>query len=88
VQDTRNENAPGLLPIKDDVLALLHAAQAWTDIVTLSAQSGIGGKPPATILQFAEVTDSLVLAPDLKGIEANAEQIALSATRETKPGHG
>ena len=38
VQDADNEDTAGLLqPVEHDVLALFHAAQAWTNVITGSA---------------------------------------------------
>jgi hypothetical protein len=87
MQDARNENAAGLLPVKHDVTTVLHTTQARANILTSPTQSGIAGQPPATILKLGDVTVCLGFAPSAKGINADAEQVGPGTTRETKRGH-
>jgi len=88
VQDAGNQNASGVLAVKDNVPAALHPAKAGTNMVTRPAQRGMIGKHLATRLKIVDVTEGLVFAPGAKGISADAEQIGFAPTGETKRGHG
>jgi len=50
VQDAGNQNAPGILPVKDDMPAAFHPTQAGTNVIAGSAQSRIIGEHLATRL--------------------------------------
>jgi len=44
MQKPSDENPAGLLTVKHDVFAVLHATQAVTNIITLATQPGMVGK--------------------------------------------
>jgi hypothetical protein len=44
MQDTANQNAAGFLPVKDNMLALLHAPQPRANFITRATERGIIGK--------------------------------------------
>jgi hypothetical protein len=44
MQNTGNQNAAGLLPVKHHMLALLHAPQARSNFITGATERGIVGK--------------------------------------------
>jgi hypothetical protein len=83
-----DENPAGLLTVKHDVFAVIHATQAWANIITGATQLGIVGKELTARLQLAYVTIGLAFAPDPKSISADAQQVVLSPPREAKRGHG
>src|SRR5258708_6367909 len=87
MQDARDQNAPGLLPVEYDVLALLHTTQARPNMITRPTQLWIVGKRLATSLKVADVTDNLCFAPSVECINANAQQVSFGPTRETKRCH-
>src|SRR5258708_23341721 len=87
MQDARNENASRLFPVKHDVLVMLHAPEAVTDIVTASAYPWIFRKHLATSFKLVHVTSGLYFAPCVQGVIANTQQVRLSATRDTKRSH-
>jgi hypothetical protein len=88
MQDTANQNAAGFLPVKDNMLALLHAPQPRANFITLATERGIIGKELATIFKLADIVVGLDFAPGAKGIKADVEQIGFGTMRKTEPGHG
>ena len=87
MQDTANQNAAGFLPIKDNMLALLHAPQPRANFITLATERGIIGKELATIFKLADIAVGLDFAPGAKGINSDVEQIGFGTMRKTEPGH-
>jgi len=88
MQDTGNQNAAGFLPVKDNMLALLHAPQPRASFITRATERGIIGKELATIFKLADIAVGLDFAPGAKGIKADVEQIGFGTMRKTEPGHG
>ena len=93
MQDTRNQNAAGFLPVKDNmlalpVLALPHTPQPRANFITLATERGIIGKELATIFKLADIAVGLDFAPGAKRINADLEQICFGTMRKTKPCHG
>jgi hypothetical protein len=72
MQDARDQNAAALLPIEQNVLAMLMTTQPRTNVVTESAQRRIVGEHLTTLLQPAEVISGLGLAPFAKGVIGDA----------------
>jgi len=72
MQNSGNQNACGLAPEEDDVLACLHAAKARANVIARAPGHGIVGEAPATLLQFINVTDGLNVAPCAQSICADA----------------
>jgi len=87
MQDAGNQNTSALLPIEQDMLAMLMAAQARTNFVAESAQRWIVGKRLAASLQLAKVTGGLDLASFAKSIVGDGQQVGFSATRKSKLTH-
>jgi hypothetical protein len=88
MQDTANQNAAGFLPVKHNMLALLHAPQARANFITRATEREIIGKELATIFKLADIAVGLDFAPSAKGIKADVEQIGFGMTRKTELGHG
>ena len=63
MKDTENQHAAGFLPVKDNMLALLHAPQPGANFITLATERGIIGKELATIFKLADITVGLDFAP-------------------------
>jgi hypothetical protein len=87
VQDAIGQNALGTGPVEDDMPAVLHAAQAATNIIADSTCHRVVGKHLATRSEIGNVADGLICAPGLEGVSTDADQVGFSATGETKPGH-
>ena len=87
MQDARNQNTTALLPIEQDVLAVLMTAQARTDVIAESARVGVVGEHLATGLKLAKIAGGLSFAPFTKGVIGNAQEVGLSAARKVKFGH-
>jgi len=75
MQDSRDQNAAGFLPVKDNMLALPHAPQPRANFITLVTERGIIGKELATIFKLADIAVGLDFAPGAKRIKADREQI-------------
>jgi len=86
MQNARNENT-GTLQVKHNVPFMLQATQPRKNMVTDSTKVWIGGKDVATSLDLVLVTGGLYFTPSVQSINANAQQVRFSATRETKRGH-
>ena len=78
MQDTGNQNAAGFLPVKHNMLALLHAPQPRASFITRATERGIIGKELATIFKLADIAVGLDFAPGAKGIKADVEQIGFA----------
>ena len=63
VQDAGSQTTPGILPVKDDMPAALHATQSGANIIAGSAQRRIIGEHLATRLDIVKVLDCLAFAP-------------------------
>jgi hypothetical protein len=87
MQEANDENAARLLTVEHDVTAALHAAQARMNVVAAATQSGIAGQTSAAILKLGDITIRLCVTPSPQSIIADAQQVGLGKTRETKPGH-
>jgi hypothetical protein len=70
---TANQDTAGFLPLKHNMLALLHAPQPRANFITLPTERGIIGKELATIFKPADIAVSLDFAPCAKGIKADVE---------------
>ncbi len=81
VQDAGNDNASGLLPVKDDMPPTFHAAQAGTNIIIGSAQSGSIGEHLTPRLKIVEVVDRPICAPGAQAISTDAQQVGFGAAR-------
>ena len=88
MQDTRNHHAFGVLTVKDNVPAALHAAQAGTDIFAGATQKRMIGEHPATHLQITEVSGSLILTPPPNRVRDDLKQVGFCPPRETECSHG
>ena len=63
----------GLLPVKDNVLALLDPPQTGANIITLAAERRIIGKELATIFKLADIAAGLDFAPGANRIKNDVE---------------
>ena len=88
MEDTGNQNVAGLLPVKDNMLALFHAPQARANFITLATEGGIIGENLATIFKLADIATGLDLAPSANRINVDVEQIGFGTKRETELAHG
>jgi hypothetical protein len=88
MQDTANQNAAAFLPIKHNVLALLHAPQPRANFITRATERGIVGKKLATIFKLTDIVVGLDFTPGAKGIKSNVEQIGFGTMRKMEPCHG
>jgi len=80
MQDTGNQNAARVLPVKHHMLALLHPMQPRANFIARAAERGIVGNELAAIFKLAYIAVGLDVAPGAKGINADVEQIAFGAT--------
>ena len=87
MEDTANQNTAGFLPVKHNMLALLHAPQPRADFIILPTERGIIGKELATIFKLAYIAVSLDFAPGVKAVKADVEQIGFGTMRKSEPGH-
>jgi hypothetical protein len=76
MQDTGNQNAAGLLPVKHNMLALLHATQPRANFIAQAAQRRIVGNKLATIFKLADIAVGLGFTPGAKAIKAEFRDIA------------
>lgn len=53
------------------MLALLHAMQPRTNVITGTAKRRIVGEKPATLFKLQDVAFGLGFAPGTKGVEAD-----------------
>ena len=88
VQDARNQDSSGLLPVKHDMPADLQSAQAGTNLGAPSTEPGIVSQHLAARFKSVDVIDSLVFVPGLERVSAYCQQVGFRAMRETKPSHG
>jgi hypothetical protein len=79
MQDSGNEDTSGFLPVKDNMLALLHATHAWTNMFAGTPKGWIVRKQPAAIFQLAEVALSLGCTPGVERIVTDVVQILVRA---------
>jgi len=79
VQDTGNPNAAWFLPVKYNMLALLHSTQPRTNFVTWPPNSWATGKELATLFHLAEVKAGLGFAPGAICINTDIVQIDFGA---------
>ena len=80
MQDTGNQNAARVLPVKHHMLALLHPTQPKANFIARAAERGIVGNELAAIFKLAYIAVGLGFAPFAKGINADVEQIGFGAT--------
>jgi hypothetical protein len=59
MQDTANQNAAGFLPVKHNMLALLHAPQLRANFITRATERGIIDKELARIFELADIAVGL-----------------------------
>ena len=85
MQDTGNQNAAGFLPVKDNMLALLHAPQPRASFITRATERGIIGKELAKIFKLADIAVGLDFAPGAKGIKADVETNQEPSTNDAVP---
>lgn len=88
MKNADNQNTRQLLPIKYDMLALFHSAQARTHFIARPAQRGTIGQGPAESLKSVNISCGLNLAPGAKRVFGDAEQVGLGAARKSKCCHG
>jgi hypothetical protein len=88
MQDAGDENPFCNQAIEDHVAAVLHAAQAGTDIVAGAAQRRIIGECLTTHFQSIEVTAGLSFSPCSKSIVADCQQVGFGAPRKLEKSHG
>ena len=87
MQNARNQNARGLAPEENDVLAYLHAIKAAADVIARAPRGGIVGKLLTAILQIVNVTGGLRLAPCAQRIHADAQQVGFGKAGEAERRH-
>ncbi|HEV8412456.1 MAG TPA: hypothetical protein VGQ49_02595 [Bryobacteraceae bacterium] len=80
MQDAIDQNALGTGPVEDDMPAVLHAAQAATNIIADSTCLRVVGKHLATRSEIDNVAYCLISAPGFEAMSADAEQVGFSAT--------
>jgi hypothetical protein len=88
MQNAGNQNSAAFLPVKNNMLALLHATQPKANFIACPAECGLVGKEPATTFKLRDVTLRLFFAPSAKAIKADVVQVGLGPPRKAKPGHG
>jgi len=88
MQDAGNQHADCILPIEDNMPAVLHAAQAGADIITRPAQVGISGELLATRFQIVDVAGGLVCTPAIHGVAGDLNQIGFGPAGKTEGSHG
>jgi len=57
VQDAGDKNASTFLPVKGDLPASLHAANAEVNLIAWPAETGFRGEHPATGLKVVHVNE-------------------------------
>lgn len=63
VQDARNQNAPGIGPVEDDMPSVLQATQSGTKVITGSTRFTVVGKHLATSPEIGKIADRLIHTP-------------------------
>lgn len=79
MQDAGDENAIGLLAVKDDVAALFNASKARSNLVAGATLLRNFGEAPTARLKFIEIAVCLRGSPGAERVFADAEEIEFSA---------
>lgn len=87
MEDSGHQDAALLGSIKDDVLSVLHAAQAGPDIITSATQFRIIGKLPARCFNPFDVAKGLFFAPGAQAVCKDVHQVGFGQPGEAEPGH-
>jgi len=77
----RYQDAPRFLPIKHDMTAMFHAAQAGPNMIAPAAQSRVFRKLLATAFQPVDIANGLVFAPCIQGVSADTHKVGLGKAR-------
>ena len=87
VQDSGDQYAFLLPAVEHDMPAVLRASQSGKKVVARSTQGGIVGEHLAAGFEFVQVAQGLVFAPGEKRVSADAPQVSLRRSGESKD-HG
>ena len=88
VEDTEDRYPIGFETVKDDVLALLQAAESGGEVVAGATQERVACNHLSAGLQFVDVRSGLCLDPGVNSVFGDLFQIDLGATRVVKCFHG
>jgi len=80
MQDRGDENAAHDAPEKDDVPAVLHAAQVRANATAGATRQRVVGQPLAAGFKIVEITPSLVFAPRAQGVGTNIREVCFGKT--------
>jgi hypothetical protein len=83
MQNTGDQNAIGLLTIKDYVTATFHTPQTRANLPARSSQERILSKPLAASFDFVQISLRLCEAPGTQRVLADAEQVRFGKARKT-----
>lgn len=87
MQNARNGNALRAYAIKDNMPAAFHAAQAWTNAFTYTADHGRFCKLPAERPQTVDIIHCLPGSPPVARVIRNLVKVPLCEAREFVAAH-
>jgi hypothetical protein len=88
VEYTQDQNASGLLAVKQDMPPIFHTPQPGANIIAGMARGRVAGEHATTGFQAVDVTDRLILAPPLESIGSDFQEVRFGTLRKPECSHG